>query len=54
MKFFIAVKWSPMLQNDALIGLFLTCKQIPVENGDFIAIGSRKTSALKQQQLIPM
>ena len=51
---FIASKWSTMLQSHALISLFLICNRFPAKNRGFIATGSRKTSALKQQQLIPM
>ena len=52
--FLIASKWPTMLQNHALIGLFLIFDLFPAQNRGFIATGSRKTSALKQRQLIPV
>ena len=52
-NFLIASKWLTMLQNHAFVGLFLICDRSPAKNRGFIATGSRKTSALKQQ-LIPV
>ena len=42
-----------MLQNHALIGLFLICDRFPAKIGGFIATGSRKTSAVKNNNLYP-
>ena len=54
MKVFIASKWSAMLQNDDHFGHFFISEHFPAKNVSFIATGSTKTSAMKQQQLIPV
>ena len=53
LKCFIPSKCSTMLQKHTLMGLFLICEHFPAKTGGFVATGSRKISALKQQQLKP-
>ena len=43
-----------MLQDQALFGLFLIFEHFLAKNRGFVATGGRKTSALRQQQLIPV
>ena len=49
-----ASKWSAMLQNHDRFWPFSISEHFPARNGSFIATGSRKTSAMKRQQLIPV
>ena len=53
-NFFIASKRSAKLQNHDRFDLFSIFEHFPAKNASFIATGSRKTSAMKQQQLIPV
>ena len=54
LNIFIASEWSAMLQNHDLFGAFFISEHFLAKNASFVATGSRKTSAMKQQQLIPV
>ena len=43
-----------MLQNHVRFGLLSISEHFPAKNASFIATGSRKTSAMQQQQLLPV
>ena len=53
-NFLTASKWSAMLLDHDCFGLFSISEHFPAKNGSLIATESRKTSAMKQQQLIPV
>jgi len=53
-KFFIASKLSTMLQNHALFGFFPFANIFLQKIGVLLLPEVEKTSAMKQQQLIPV